>query len=104
MAKKTKKNKGVLTIADIKRKAVPLLKKNDVVKAGIFGSYARGEAKKRSDVDILIKQEGRKGLLNLVNLQFKLEEKLGRKVDLLDYSAVHPLLKKYIFEDEVRIL
>ena len=37
----------VLTISDIKKKAVPLLKKNDVVKAGIFGSYARGEMKKK---------------------------------------------------------
>ena len=57
-----------------------------------------------SFVDILIKQTGRRGLLDLVDLQFQLEDKLGKKVDLLDYSAVHPLLKKYIFEDEIRII
>ncbi len=34
---------------------VPILKRNGVLKAGIFGSYARGEQKKQSDVDILIK-------------------------------------------------
>lgn len=95
------KDKQLQQIAKI---AVPILKKNGVVKAGIFGSYARGEAKKKSDIDILIKQTGRKGLLDLVNLQFQLEEKLGKKVDLVDYSAVHPLLKKYIFEDEIRII
>ena len=93
-----------LTIKQIAKIAVPILKKNGVKKAGIFGSYARGEARKKSDVDILIHQKGKKGLLDLVDLQFQLEKKLGRKVDLLDYSAVHPLLKKYIFEDEIRII
>jgi len=48
----SKKNKE---ISRIKRKIIPILRKNDVVRAGIFGSYARGEAKKRSDIDILIK-------------------------------------------------
>ena len=95
------KDKQLQRIAKL---AVPILKKNGVVKAGIFGSYARGEAKKRSDVDMLIKQTGRRGLLDLVDLQFQLEEKLGRKVDLLDYNAVHPLLKKYIFKAEIRII
>ena len=42
-------------LLEIKRKAVPLLKKYGVVRAGIFGSYARGEQKKRSDIDILVK-------------------------------------------------
>ncbi|MEK6809336.1 MAG: nucleotidyltransferase domain-containing protein [Nanoarchaeota archaeon] len=35
--------------------AVPILKKNGVIKAGIFGSYARGQAQKRSDIDLLLK-------------------------------------------------
>ncbi len=39
-------------IEKIKKKIVPILKKNKVVRAGIFGSYARGENKKNSDVDI----------------------------------------------------
>jgi len=39
----------------IKRISIPILKKNGVDKAGIFGSYARGEAKKSSDIDLLIK-------------------------------------------------
>ena len=74
------------------------------MEAGIFGSFARGEEKKRSDVDILIKQKGRKGLLDLVNLQFELEDKLKRKVDLLDYRAIYPPIKKHILKEEVKIL
>ena len=38
----------------LKKKIIPILKKNHVVRAGIFGSYATGEAKKKSDVDILV--------------------------------------------------
>ena len=91
-------------IKQIAKIAIPVLKKNDVVKAGIFGSYARGEEKKKSDVDILIKQKGGKGLLALVQLQLELENKLKKKVDLLDYSAIYPPIKKQILKEEVKIL
>lgn len=102
--KKAKKSVQSLTIKRITRVALPILKKNGVVKAGIFGSYARGEAKRRSDIDILIKQKGRKGLLNLVQLQFQLEDKLRKKVDLLDYTAINPYIKNQILNEEVKIL
>ena|SRR3989344_5288093 len=95
------KNKEVQKIAKI---VIPILKKNDVVKAGIFGSYARGEAKKRSDVDMLIKQKGKKSLLDLVRLERILEEKLKKMVDLLDYDGLSPYLKERILKEEVRIL
>ena len=62
---------------------VPILKKNGVVKAGIFGSYARGEAKKSSDIDVLIKFKGRKSLLDLVGVERELEEKTKKKVDVV---------------------
>jgi len=101
--KKSKKTAN-LTVKQIAKVAVPILKKNDVVKAGIFGSYARGEAKKRSDIDMLIKFKGRKSYFDLVGLEQELEQSLGKKVDLLTYKAVHPLIKKYIDDDEVKIL
>ena len=37
------------TIAEIKRKLVPILERNDVKRAAIFGSYARGEENEKSD-------------------------------------------------------
>ena len=87
------KDKQLQKIAKI---AVPILKKNGVVKAGIFGSYARGEAKKQSDIDIVIQFKGRKNYFDLVGLEQELEQCLGKKVDLLTYGAIHPLIKKYI--------
>lgn len=91
-------------LQQIARVAVPILKKNGVVKAGIFGSYARGEAKKRSDIDMLIKFKGKKSYFDLVGLEQELEQCLGKKIDLLTYGSVHPLIKKYIAHDEVKIL
>jgi len=92
-----------LTIKQIARIAVPILKKNGVKKASIFGSYARGEAKKKSDIDILVQPPKGMGF-EFFGLNLELEEKLGKKVDLLTYKSVSPYLKKYIMADEVRIL
>ncbi len=84
-------------------KIVFILKKNGVTKASIFGSYARGDATKNSDVDILI--EPPRGIgLGFVGIKLELEKKIGRKVDLLTYNSIHPYLKKYIVADEVRII
>ncbi len=92
-------------IKEISQKIVPLLKRNGVVKAGIFGSYARGEANKRSDVDILIKVK-RKGfsLLDLIGLEQELQKKLRRKVDLLTYKGLNPIIKDNILREEIKIL
>lgn len=97
--------KETITIKSLKKKVIPTLKKNNVVKAGIFGSYARGEEKKKSDVDILIKVKAKKfSLFDLVGLEMELKKKLGKKVDLLTYKSVHPLLKKRIFKEEIQII
>ncbi len=92
------------SLGEIKKIIVPVLKRNDVVKAGIFGSFARGEAKKKSDIDILIKFKGRKSLFDLAGLEIELEGKTGKKVDLLTYNSIHPLLKERILKEEVHIL
>ena len=72
----------------IKKIIVPILRRNKVIKAGIFGSYARGEQKKKSDLDLLIKvKKGIKfSLLDLIGLEMELNKFLKRKVDLLTYG------------------
>lgn len=94
-----------MSIQEIKNKINPILKKNGVKRAAIFGSYARGEEKKRSDVDILIEYANNdKSLLDLVGLEMELKEKLKKKVDLLTYDSIHPLLRESILEDQKIIL
>jgi len=80
-----------------------ILKKNKVKKAGIFGSYAIGEEEKDSDIDILI--EPPKGIgFGFVRIQFELEDKLKKKVDLVSYNGLSPYLRNRILNQEVRII
>lgn len=89
-----------MTTQTIKKKIIPILKRQGVIKAAIFGSAAKGEMKKNSDVDILVKFKNTKSLMELVGIQFKLEEKIGRKVDLLTYDSIYPLLKDRILDEQ----
>lgn len=86
------------------KKIVSILKKNGIVKAGIFGSYARGEAKKNSDIDILIKFKGSKSLFDLSGLKIELEEKLNKRIHLVTYKYIYPKIKEQILKEEIRLL
>lgn len=89
-----------MTTQSIKKQIVPILKRQGVTKAALFGSIVRGEAKKKSDIDILVNLRRDKTLLDLVGLKLELEEKLGRKVDVLTYDGIHPLLKDKILSEQ----
>lgn len=88
----------------IERKIISLLRQHGIKKASIFGSFARGETTKDSDIDILIEFKKNKSLLDLARLELALERALKRSVDVLTYLSVHPLLKKSIMGEEVRII
>ncbi len=83
---------------------VHILKRNEVMEAGVFGSYARGEAGKKSDLDMLVKMKRNKSLLDLAGLEIELEKKIKIRVDLLTYDSINPLLKKQILKEEIKIL
>ena len=91
-------------IEKIKTKIIPVLKEYKVTKAGIFGSYARGEQKKDSDVDILIKIQDNAGLLEIIKLKDLLQKAIKRKVDLVEYETIRKELREQILKDEIRIL
>jgi len=82
----------------------PILKRHGVIKAGIFGSVARGTETRKSDIDILVKFKGRKSLIDLASLELDLEDNLKKKVDVLTYNSIHPLLKDRIKREEVKII
>jgi uncharacterized protein len=92
------------TIDQIKERIIPLLKEAGVLRASLFGSYVRGEQTEESDIDILIEFPEGKSLLDLVDLEMKLEQTLGRKVDVLTYTSVSTYLKEYIQKDQLQIL
>lgn len=89
---------------EIKRKILPILRRYDVARAAIFGSFARGESTERSDIDLLVEFKGQKSLLDLAGLKIALEELLKTKVDVLTYNSLHPLLKNRILSEQKVIL
>ena len=94
-----------MTVDEIKKKIIPILKLHGIKKAGLFGSVVRGEENANSDVDVLV-EIGRRGfsLLDFVRVKLELESVLSRRVDLVEYSSIKPLLKKNILATEVSIL
>lgn len=65
----------------------------------IFGSVARNESRKRSDIDILVDFDAKKGLFGFADLKFYLEDLLDQDVDLVSRRALHPALKKRIISE-----
>jgi uncharacterized protein len=68
------------------------LKQQGATKVAVFGSYARGDEKQGSDVDVLVEFAGRKSLLELVRMERELHETLGLRIDLLTEKSISPYL------------
>jgi predicted nucleotidyltransferase len=88
----------------VREKIIDILRRNDVRRAAFFGSIVRGEMTEQSDVDLLVEFEGRKSLLDIAGLKIELEDALGRKVDVVTYRSLHPLLQERILAEQVPIL
>jgi len=73
-----------------------------VKRIGIFGSFARGEEREDSDLDVLVVfEEGQKTFDNYMDLKFYLEDLFGREVDLVTERALKPQLKDIIMKEVV---
>ena len=91
--------------SEIKNIILSHLKGFDPIKVGIFGSFARGDNKKGSDIDILVEFKDAPSLLTLIKLENDLTEILGVKVDLVTTGALkNKRIKKSIKKDLINIL
>ncbi len=88
-----------MSIDQIKQSAVPILNRYGVVRAGIFGSYARNEAREESDIDLLVKFEKAKSLWEIIRMEREMSEALGKKIDLVTESSLNKYLKSNILND-----
>ncbi|MBI4127955.1 MAG: nucleotidyltransferase family protein [Parcubacteria group bacterium] len=86
-------------IGDIQNKIIPILKRNDVEFAALFGSHARGEARADSDVDLLVRFARPKSLLTIIGLEQELAEELQSKVDVITEQSLHPYIKDNVLKD-----
>ncbi|MGC8718478.1 MAG: nucleotidyltransferase family protein [Thermodesulforhabdaceae bacterium] len=70
---------------------------------GVFGSYARGEENKESDIDILVRFKEGATLFDFEGLANFLEEQLSMKVDVVSERALRPELENEILKEVVTI-
>jgi len=77
-----------------------ICEKNDVVFMAVFGSFARGEQNRKSDIDMAIEfdKSRPKSLLDLIHVEKELSKIFKRRVDLGIFSSLNP----YIMEDVKR--
>ena len=79
---------------------ISVLKDYNPEMIGIFGSFSRNENTKKSDIDILVRFKKSLSLLQLINIENNLSEKLGIKVDLITEGAIkNKRLKAQIKKD-----
>ena len=84
------------------KKLEPLLRERYKVKRiGIFGSYVRGEEKKRSDLDILVEFIEEPGFFDFLELENYLSKILEVKVDLVMKNTLKPLIGKHILKEVI---
>jgi uncharacterized protein len=71
-----------------------------VMRMGLFGSFARDEARPDSDVDLLIEMDpARKTLRNMVGLSTFLQDLLGRKVELVTPQSLNRFIGRHILKE-----
>lgn len=95
---------GVLTIKQIKTRIKPVLEKYNITEVYLFGSYARGEANRDSDVDIYCSSGDIKGLFQQSSFINEIKIALQKEVDVVFIgSKMHDYFKSQLEEDKIRI-
>lgn len=80
-----------------------LYEKYGVTRIGLFGSYARDEAKEGSDIDIAVEIESKNKYRSFFGLKRHLEESLNNKVDLGIESTLKPVAREYILKEIIYV-
>jgi predicted nucleotidyltransferase len=69
----------------------------------VFGSVARGEAREESDVDVLVEFDGPATFRRYTDLRFFLEQRLGRRVDLVTQRGLRDELRSTVEQEAIRV-
>jgi uncharacterized protein len=96
----------MLTLQQIKDIVADYFKDKPVKKVYLFGSYARGNAREDSDVDLLVEYDDSKkklSLFDVLRLKIGLEERLERAVELVEEDVMYPGFREYVNNDKLHI-
>ncbi len=92
------------TITNNLGRHLPSLRRDFFVdKMGIFGSFIHGDHTDKSDVDILVDLSKPISMFQFLDLEEKLSQILGRKVDLVTTKALKPIIKDQILQETVYV-
>ncbi|MDE2638824.1 MAG: nucleotidyltransferase domain-containing protein [Chloroflexota bacterium] len=92
----------VRTLEDIRRlrpQIMELARQYRGQQVSVFGSIVRGEVRTDSDIDFLVDFDSDFRLTDIIRLRQKLEELLGRKVDVVPRQALRKELEAYVFSE-----
>ncbi|MFA5479964.1 MAG: nucleotidyltransferase domain-containing protein [Candidatus Muiribacteriota bacterium] len=93
-----------MTKQEIKNIIIEILKKNNVKKASLFGSFLEKDFESSNDIDILIEfLDNEKTLLDLIGLKYEIEDRLLKKIDLLTYDSINPSLSENIIKNSEKL-
>ena len=92
-----------MTTQAIQKTVAEYFKTQPVLKAWLFGSYARGEQREDSDVDILIVPEQGVGLFKLSGMHLDLQDMLNMPVDLVTEKGLLPFARESADHDKILI-
>lgn len=88
-----------MKIRDIQQKTLPIFEDFGVTYAALFGSFARGQATEKSDIDFLVRFGRPIGMLGYMRFINHLELQLQRKVDVVTEKSINKFVKPYIMHD-----
>lgn len=88
-----------MTLEELQQKTKPIFEKYRVKYAGVFGSFARGEDKTDSDIDIMIDYYRPFSLLKLIGLENDLKDLLQKKVDIVTENGASKYMKSRMLKD-----
>jgi predicted nucleotidyltransferase len=89
-------------VLDVLRRNREDLRSYGATSISVFGSVARGEAGPGSDVDLLVEVDDRMTLFRLSHLKDRLEDLLGKPVDLVTPGALRPQFRDTILAEAIR--
>jgi len=97
-------NKKIAIIEDLKKRKIKnFCHHHQIKKLSLFGSRAREDFKKSSDVDLLISFGEIKSLLELIHIEFELSNLMGKKVDVVTKGSVPAYFRKGIEKESITI-
>ena len=95
---------NIYTIKEIKTIIKPILNKYGIFEIYLFGSYARGEAKENSDIDIYCDKGNVRTFIDQGMLEDELENALNKKIDIIfTSSTLNEYFKEQIMEDMIKL-